>query len=94
MFFTLGLHTAVDAPAVILSVQPVFVREFDRTLISVSFLEIGVKIRYIIFLAVFCAEFIQLNGILMRAYRKRGTEIFILKLFCKPCGFFKPHFIA
>ena len=83
-----------NTSAVVLSVQTVFMGKLNRALVSVALFEVRAEIRYIVFFAEYFSELIQFCGIFMRADRKRCTEIFKLKFFCKPCRFSESHFVA
>ena len=94
LFSVFCLSSGIDASAVVLAVEVVFVGEFNGTFVAVLFLEVGWKVLNVIDLCQFFSDFVDLDRVFQRADGKGGCEIVVVSLFCQFCGFFHTQAVA
>ena len=94
LFSARSFSSGIDASAVVLAVEVVFVGEFDGTFVAVLFLEVGWEVLDMVDLGQFFSDFVDLDRVFQRADGKGGGEIVVASLFCQSCGFFHPQAVA
>ena len=94
LFSVFSLSSGIDATAVVLTVEVVFVGEFDGTFVAVLFFEVGWEMLDVVDFCQFFTDFVDLGCVFQRADGKGGGKIVIAALFCQFCCFFHAEAVA
>ena len=94
LFSVFSLSSGIDATAVVLTVEVIFVGEFDGTFVAVLFFEVGWEMLDVVDFCQFFSDFVNLGCVFQRADGKGGGKIVIAALFCQFCCFFHAEAVA
>lgn len=94
LFSVFSLSSGIDATAVVLTVEVVFVGELNRTFVAVFFLEVRWEVLDVVDFCQFFTDFVDLGCVFQRADGKGGGKIVIAALFCQFCCFFHAEAVA
>ena len=94
LFSVFSLSSGIDATAVVLTVEVVFVGKFDGTFVAVFFLEVGWEMLDVVDFCQFFSDFVDLGCVFQRADGKGCGKIVIAALFCQFCCFFHAETVA